>query len=111
MVVFSSPLFRSEGLKLIKEVFSEKLGYRLLTCTERGCWWEKGNKIATFIGLVNWNILYRRVFAEQIAPDKVRFTYKFSWLTNVGVLVSAARKELEYMQKVFQAEIYFERIR
>ncbi|KHO61417.1 hypothetical protein THYS13_18250 [Thermoanaerobacter sp. YS13] len=104
VVVFYSPWFRNEGLKGVRRVFSEKLGYRFLNDTEKGCWWEKGSKMATFIGLVNWKFLYRRVFVEQIAQDKVKFTYYFSWLTNVGVLMSAAREELGYLQRVFQAE-------
>lgn len=111
-VVLSSPYFRNEGLNLVKKVFLEELGYHFLYDTEKGFWCEKGNKIATIVGLVNWKFLYRRVFIEQITQDKVRFKYCFSWLTNVGVLVSAAREELGYLQKTFRSEkIEIERMR
>lgn len=111
-VFLSSPYFRKEGLNFVRKVFSEELGYRFLYDTEKGFWWEKGNKMATLVGLVNWKFLYRRVFIEQITQEKVRFKYCFSWFTNVGVLISAAREELGYLQKIFRAEkIEIERMR
>ena len=103
-VVFRSPWLAKEGLDGVNKVLSQGLGYRLLGSTPRSSSWEKGSKIATYAGLVNWQLLYRRLLVEIVKSGTLRFTYRFSWLTNVGVLVSAARHELGYLQEAFHAQ-------
>jgi len=103
-VVFYSLWFEEMGREGVERVLRDDLKYRFVKNEHNGSWWEKGNKIATFIGLVNWNLLYRKVFVEEVDRNKVRFIYHFSWLTNVGVLISAARGELGYLQQVFKVE-------
>lgn len=111
-VVFRSPWLAKEGLDGVHKVLSQELGYRLLDSTAERSSWEKGSKLATYAGLVNWRVLYRRLVVELVEKDTVRLTYHFSWLTNVGVLASAARHELGFLQKAFHAEQFkMERLR
>jgi hypothetical protein len=92
--------------KLIAESFAS-LGYRTVMLNEEGFIFEKGSKIFTYVGLVNWNYLYRKVKVSILKENKkVILKYSFSWLTNVGVLIKAAMPEIRTLQAKFFAKSF-----
>ena len=91
---------------LITEVFIS-LGYKPVESNNEEFIFEKGNKVFTYAGLVNWNYLYRRVKVSIGSERKrVSFKYSFSWLTNVGVLMKAAMPEIKILQDKFSAKTF-----
>ena len=73
--------------------FSGELKYKYLGKSGDALIFEKGSKLLTYLGLTNWNILYRKVFVKNYT-DKINITYNFSWLSNVISLGWAASGEL-----------------
>jgi len=82
----------------LKETFTS-LGYRIKEETSNRIIAEKGSRLATYLGSASWNLVYRRVHAEIVKAKRgkiiVRLIYDLSWLTNIAVLVWAAREELD----------------
>ena len=74
------------------------MGYKVVEEKENYLVFEKGSKIATYIGLTGWNLVYRKVQVEINRVKKrkllVFLTYNFSWLTNIAILIKAAYGEL-----------------
>lgn len=87
------------GLSRLEKAFQE-LGYSPIPNEDPNKrFFEKGKKIATYLGLINWNLIYRKVLVELIDNEaKVLIHYYFSWFTNIGVLVSASGPELKALQ-------------
>lgn len=81
----------------IKSAFIN-MGYRIVEEESDRLVFEKGSKIATYIGLINWNLVYRKVLVEIYRVRRKRtlvyLTYNFSWLTSIPILIRAARNEL-----------------
>lgn len=93
-------------LNITKEVFLN-LGYKALfdDLDDEKMIFEKGSKFATYLGLVNWDIVYRRVEVKIERNDgKIVMSYFFSWLTNIGFLIRAAMSEIAYLKKELGAE-------
>jgi formate/nitrite transporter FocA (FNT family) len=93
--------------ELIEKNFTS-LGYKLVALNEEELVFEKGSKIFTYVGLVNWNYLFRRVSVTTSgnAKGKIFFTYSFSWLTNIGVLIKHAMPEIKILQDKFAAKTF-----
>jgi len=85
-----------------------KMGYRVVEEGEDCLVFEKGSKIATYIGLTGWNLVYRKVQVEISRVKKrkllVFLTYNFSWLTNIAILIKAAYGELMDLSQMLGAK-------
>ncbi|MGC8757923.1 MAG: hypothetical protein ACP5QX_05690 [Caldisericaceae bacterium] len=89
---------------IAKETFVS-LGYKLLAQNDEKLVFEKGSKIFTYVGLVNWSLLYRKVDVEiSSGKGEVVLTYCFSWLTNIGVLIKSAMPEIKVIQGKLAAD-------
>jgi len=94
-------LRKKGGLNEVSNGF-QKLGYVPIPteASNEKCF-EKGKKIATILGLINWNLIYRKVVIGLSDDEKkVLIHYHFSWLTNIGVLIRAAAPELKSLEKM-----------
>jgi hypothetical protein len=92
-------LRKKGGLSKIDKAYQE-LGYTPMPSDEpdKLCY-EKGKKIATYLGSINLDWIYRRVVVELTNDDtKVLIHYYFSWLTNIGRLLSTSAPELKALQ-------------
>jgi hypothetical protein len=106
IVSFSSHVLDDkDAVSTINTAFQE-LGYERAAAgnLKQGMEFTKGRKLATYLGLVNWDLVFRKVRVEMINGEaKVLLHYCFSWLTNIGVLTNAAMPELRSLQRVFGA--------
>lgn len=86
------------------DVFTQKLGYRLLMFSRNEMVLEKGNKILTYIGFTNIDYVYRVLKITNVENKNdlkvYRFEYEFSWLTNIGYLPRIVYNELSGVSKV-----------
>ena len=101
IVSFSyDPLRNKGGLDKVDKGFQE-LGYAPIpTEVPNEKCFEKGHKIATYLGLINWNLIYRKVVVGLTDDEKkILIHYHFSWLTNIGVLIKASAPELQSLEK------------
>ncbi|RIE06789.1 hypothetical protein [Candidatus Cryosericum terrychapinii] len=105
IVSFGSDVLRGkDALDVVDGVF-EGLRYRRLANTaHQRMTFERGSKIATYMGLVNTDLIYRRVEVEMVRDEgRVILSYLFSWFTNVAVLLTASMPELKFLQQKFGA--------
>ncbi|MEM3509574.1 MAG: hypothetical protein QW076_03290 [Candidatus Anstonellales archaeon] len=87
----------------IKSIF-EHLNYRLVAEGNDEFIFEKGNKLFTYVGLTNWEYVFRRVVVDvNRERNELRLIYNFSWLTNIGVLLRAAMPEIIFLKKSLYA--------
>jgi hypothetical protein len=114
IVAFKSDMFKKkDAFDIINNVFKElkytKIQYAAQQtnppAAQQKIIFEKGNKFATYMGLVNGDLVYRRVEFE-IVDDKgeAHFSYYFSWLTNIGILLSRFMPELRLLKNKFGAK-------
>ena len=103
IVSFSSKVFDGKDASGVVNNVFEELGYKPIAADlSQRVAYAKGNKLATYMGLVNWNLIYREVEVEMLYDKaKVLLHYHFSWLTNIAVLVHASRPELRVLQREF----------
>lgn len=92
-------LRKKGGLSRIDNAFQE-LGYLPLPSDDPDkLFYEKGKKIATYLGSINLDWIYHKVVVELTNDDtKVLIHYYFSWLTNIGGLLKASGPELRTLQ-------------
>lgn len=106
VVSFSSNVFEGkDALHTVNNAF-EELGYRPITNDPQPrIGFSKGSKLATYMGLVNWDLIFRKVEVEIVNDEaKVLLHYRFSWLTNIGMLVNSSEPELRSLQHSFGAK-------
>jgi|GEM_PF-4068978 len=113
IVAFNSDVFKEkDAFDVVNSAFEELKYKRVLSAAQytdsaaqQKVVFEKGNKFATYMGLINVNLVYRRVEFE-IVNDKgeASFSYYFSWLTNVGILLSRFMPELRFLKNRFGAK-------
>lgn len=92
-------LGKKGGLGKVDEAFRE-LGYSPIPSDESNKFhYEKGKKIATYLGSINLDWIYHKVVVELTNDEtKVLIHYYFSWLTNIGGLLRASAPELKNLQ-------------
>ncbi len=93
--ILSFPNNSQETIGKIDKFYTES-GYLRVDPQKPGeILYTKGKKWATYLGLVNWDLIFRTVKVELLPNEnKVRLTYLFSWLTNIGVLLRSSGPEL-----------------
>ena len=80
--------------QLIISLFSN-LGYELELAKENKWVFKRGSRVATYAGLINWKLIFRRIVVEWLPMKKeVCLTYMLPWATNIGLLSGAAKPEL-----------------
>lgn len=83
-----------DNKRLIIGLF-KNLGYELELAKESEWVFKKGSKIATYAGLINWKLIFRRIVVEWLPiKEEICLTYIFPWATNIGLLSGAAKPEL-----------------
>jgi len=91
----------SFSLNTVKNVFIN-LGYRVLREGENSLLFERGSKLATYIGLTSWDLVYRTVELNMHSEeDKIilDITFAFSWLVNIASLRKAVMPELRKIEQ------------
>ena len=105
VVSFHSNLLEGkDAFGVVNKAF-EALGYTRAIENQDVEVFSKGSRLATYMGLVNWDLIYRKVEAEIFCDEaKVVLRYRFSWLTNIGILANASEPELRSLQHSFGAK-------
>lgn len=89
------------SLDAVKRVFTD-LGYKILKEEENSLLLERGSKLATYIGLTRWDLVYRMLQLNIcLGEDKIilDMTFAFSWLTNIASLRRAIMPELKKIER------------
>lgn len=105
-------LVEEDNQQLVINLF-RNLEYKLELAEDNKWTFKKGSKIATYAGLINWKLIFRRAVVEWLPASKeMCLTYIFPWATNIGLLSGASKPELiKIMKSLGSSKIKFVRKR
>jgi len=97
-------LAEGDTQQLVIDLFRD-LGYKLELSEDNEWTFKKGSMIFTYAGLINWELIFRRVIVSWLpASEEICLTYIFPWATNIGLLSGAAKPELIKIMKTLGSD-------